>query len=104
MNENRIHVEDRDMFNEIVLYFIQDNAICTNMTFETMEEGTLYGGKDPVRFRLRREHAQSLLDRLWNMGFRPADTRYNSDSLNIMRSHLEDMRKIAFTFLEKPDA
>lgn len=51
--------------------------------------------------RLRPEAIQSLMDELWNQGVRPT-TNESAGQFAAQGRHLEDMRKIAFMFLEKP--
>lgn len=55
---------------------------------------------DPADFYLDHEAAQRLLDDLWNMGLRPSDIG-TVGHLKAVERHLEDMRKIAFSFLNR---
>ena len=44
---------------------------------------------------------QQMFDQLWTLGFRPSEkSKYELDAQS---KHLEDMRKIAFMFLEKQE-
>ena len=46
------------------------------------------------------KEAQSLMDNLWLCGLRPSEGTGSAGSLKATQNHLEDMRKIAFHFLE----
>lgn len=46
------------------------------------------------------EGAQQLMDDLWHAGLRPSQARAGNDVINAKDKHLEDMRMIAFKFLE----
>ena len=52
---------------------------------------------DPT-FILCEENAQLFIDELWNQGFRPS--KHDNDG-GAQEKHLQDMRKIAFQFLDK---
>jgi len=47
-------------------------------------------------FRLQREQAQELMDRLWKCGLRPTEGSGSAGSLSATEKHLNDMRAIAF--------
>jgi hypothetical protein len=51
-------------------------------------------------FELSMKDAQHLMDNLWFCGLRPSEGTGSAGSLKATQSHLEDMRKIAFHFLE----
>ena len=51
-------------------------------------------------FNLTQKEAQSLMDNLWLCGLRPSEGTGSAGSLKATQNHLEDMRKIAFHFLE----
>jgi len=50
-----------------------------------------------------RSAAQSLIDELWGCGFRPSDGTGSAGQLKATENHLEDMRRIAFKFVEVSD-
>ena len=52
-------------------------------------------------FRLSKDEAQSLMDDLRHNGLRPSEGTGSAGSLKATQNHLEDMRKIAFHYLEK---
>jgi hypothetical protein len=55
---------------------------------------------DSSIIHIRYEVAQRLMDDLWNCGLRPTEGTGSAGSLKATQTHLEDMRKIAFRFLE----
>jgi len=44
--------------------------------------------------------AQVLINELWRVGFRPTELGDSRSTSEAMKAHLEDMRRIAFKFLE----
>lgn len=58
----------------------------------------------PPMMQLHPESAQSLMDELWNAGFRPTQGKQSEGQVDAIGSHLKDMRAIAFAQLrlEKP--
>ena len=52
--------------------------------------------------RIEDENAQTLMDDLWQAGFRPTEGSGSAGSLRATEKHLEDMRKIAFRYIEPP--
>lgn len=50
---------------------------------------------DPT-FTLTREHAQELMDGLWQCGLRPSEGSGSAGALAATQKHLEDMRKLVF--------
>lgn len=49
--------------------------------------------------RLEMTEAQELMNELWRCGLRPSKAISSSGALEATKTHLEDMRKIAFEFL-----
>ncbi len=58
----------------------------------------------PPMIQMHPESAQSLIDELWNVGFRPTQGKQSEGQVDAIGSHLKDMRAIAFAQLriEKP--
>ena len=54
---------------------------------------------DPT-FSLPKRAAQALFDTMYEQGFRPTRREQEIGALQSTRAHLEDMRKIAFKFIE----
>ena len=50
--------------------------------------------------RIEIHTAQNLIDELWKCGLRPTEGTGSAGSLKATESHLADMRRIAFTFLD----
>lgn len=69
-------------------------ALATNIEFKMLDGGEYV----PPVLTLKLDEAQEFIDQLWEQGFRPSSLS-NSD-LSAQKKHLEDMRKIAFKFLE----
>jgi hypothetical protein len=77
----------------------QEEVVLRNGIFEPM--GDLYMQTYPrSSFTLERTAAQSLFDDLWKAGFRPTNEIGSEGQLAALQGHLEDMRKIAFQFLD----
>lgn len=51
--------------------------------------------------RIFEEDAQVLMDSLWDCGIRPTEGNGSAGAMRATEKHLEDMRKIAFKFIEK---
>lgn len=68
------------------------------MHFEKVE--SCQTPKDPT-FRLARSEAQTLLQTLWDCGYRPSDGEGTGGHVNALKYHLEDMRRLVFNREEK---
>lgn len=73
--------------------------VATSMTMQQILEGAMLGA--PV-VSLSPTDIQGLMDELWSAGIRPAVTGNASGEkeLAAVKLHLEDMRKIAMSYLE----
>lgn len=80
---------------EIYVYMLVDGKISAarEITFSALESPA--EEVEPV-LSIDDEGAQELLQSLWDAGYRPAN--YKDESA--LKNHLEDMRKIAFKFLD----
>jgi len=56
------------------------------------------GPLDPT-FRMTDKMFQAIFEALWEFGLRPKSRRFEQET-DLMKAHLEDMRRIAFKFLE----
>jgi len=74
----------------------QKRYVVRELEFDEHEHGTTIA---PL-FELPMKDAQHLMDSLWNCGLRPSEGTGSAGSLKATQTHLEDMRKIAFHFLE----
>ncbi len=54
--------------------------------------------KEPS-FYLSREQATILINELWTAGIRPTGIGDQGETVSALKAHLDDMRKIAFDFL-----
>ena len=77
-------------------------SIATNIEFEEVDR-TVAENRPPVMV-LRNEQAQALMDRLWECGLRPSEGTGSAGALAATQKHLEDMRKIAFKYVEDAQA
>ena len=50
-----------------------------------------------IAFELWPNEAQELFNRLWALGYRPADGTGNSGHIAALQNHLEDMRRLVFS-------
>ena len=69
-----------------------------NMTMQRTEPGMWL---DPPA-RLEFSAAQQLADALWNLGFRPTQSKISDGATEMQSAHLADMRTIAFSKLSIP--
>jgi hypothetical protein len=74
--------------------FPKSKGICTNLTFETIEEGAAY--PDSAAIPLDNTSTQSLMDMLWDCGFRPSEGSGSAGAMAATKKHLEDMRTLVF--------
>jgi hypothetical protein len=44
-------------------------------------------------FTLDKHEAQNLMDSLWGCGIRPTDMQYTSETIEVLKEHLVDLRK-----------
>ena len=47
-------------------------------------------------FKLTNDETQLLMDRLWDLGFRPSEGSGSAGAMAATQKHLEDMRKLVF--------
>lgn len=62
------------------------------------------GARHDPTFSLTKDQAQQFIDALWSAGLRPSEGSGSAGSLAATQRHLEDMRKIAFSFITNADA
>jgi len=63
--------------------------------------GNMMMGTSPTLATLLPEDAQSMMDNLWELGFRPTEGKGSAGSLAATERHLEDMRTLVFNLLKK---
>ena len=71
-------------------------AIAQPLTMKVVDEGEYY---NQPTFSMPHEGMQPFMDMLWNKGFRPSQEA-SLGAFTAQGKHLEDMRKIAFKFLD----
>src|SRR3990167_9530168 len=82
---------------EFIIFDRENRGVATQITFETYDEAVI----DRPTFSMSRDHAQTLMDDLWNCGLRPTEGSGSAGSLKATENHLSDMQSIAFQLLEK---
>jgi hypothetical protein len=90
-----------DIFFDGVKILIQnfDGTIRTfakDLKFEPVKEGCQINPTTTIS----RTDAQILMDDLWSCGLRPTEGTGSAGSLAATERHLQDMRKIAFKFID----
>ena len=65
--------------------------------FKTVEEGQAWSAPFMT---IGKEEAQSLIDELWHIGFRPERGQMSVGQIAATEKHLEDMRHIVFNQLK----
>jgi len=91
----------RNPARRAVEIYMYDYDAQVPLGIKPLETAVLTNGElvEPTFF-LSEEGAQGLLDELWREGFRPQNYE-GTGTIEATRKHLEDMRKIAFNFIEK---
>lgn len=65
---------------------------------ETQQDASAAVWREPTFF-LSKEQATALMNDLWHTGIRPSGIGDQGQTVSAVKAHLEDMRKIAFDFL-----
>ena len=76
------------------------DSVAAPVTMMRREPGAIV---EPM-LRLEIQAAQQLMDELWQCGLRPTEGTGSAGSLKATENHLADMKRIAFTLLERPNA
>lgn len=90
-------------WNAALEVLIQDrstHAVAVNVEMKTLTAEEAATWRPPV-MTLGFEAAQTLMDDLWQCGLRPSEGSGSAGALAATKSHLDDMRKIALTMLER---
>lgn len=85
-----IHMAERRPFG----LFVAQPVIFTEQPEDGIHEPFL---------QLQLRDAQRLMDELWVCGLRPSEGTGSAGSLKATENHLADMKRIAFTLLERPN-
>lgn len=75
------------------------DSVAAPVTMMRREPGAIV---EPM-LRLEIQAAQQLMDELWQCGLRPTEGTGSAGSLKATENHLADMKRIAFTLLERPN-
>lgn len=94
MNETQIRVQSEPWsFGVAVLIKCGEGIVKpADCVFTRQEQYTV---TEPT-LRLESNQAQTLMDDLWQAGYRPSEGTGSAGSLNATERHLEDMRKLVF--------
>lgn len=68
----------------------------TDVVMSKVEEGAMF---NPL-LKLTQDEATMLMTELWNAGVRPNNGEGNPGHVGALKAHLEDMRKIAFSYID----
>ncbi|HTI72907.1 MAG TPA: hypothetical protein VMF06_23240 [Candidatus Limnocylindria bacterium] len=101
---NKIYAQREGSWSEnIHLHVIRtgskERSIGLPVTFVPLDEG-MAAYHQPPTVTIDSTAAQSLMDGLWECGFRPAQGSGSAGSLAATQNHLADMRAIVFSKLE----
>jgi hypothetical protein len=101
MNEMRLNVFNNPMRArvEFYLYSRAFHGVTSIAEPVIMHEADVVVEHDPT-FVLSDEDCQLFVNELWNQGFRPTKFENPDAAIAMQTRHLEDMRKIAFMYLE----
>jgi hypothetical protein len=75
------------------------NMTIKDIVWEEVNEGAIYS---PTMI-LDETEAQALIDSLWDCGLRPTEGTGSAGALAAAQANLEDLRRVAFTLLDKND-
>jgi hypothetical protein len=75
------------------------DSVAAPVTMVRREPGSIV---EPM-LRLGIQSSQQLMDELWQCGLRPTEGTGSAGSLKATENHLADMKRIAFTLLERPN-
>ena len=76
--------------------------VAAPVVFNEVKEG--FCDVSPPAFFLRADQVQNLMDRLWEIGYRPSEGTGSAGALKQAEDHIASLKKIAFTLVEKPTA
>jgi hypothetical protein len=100
MNDLRIYVAKHNWGRDVE-FLVESSrgavrSIAGPMEFTELTDGQLVPAPTG---RMAPEAAQALMDQLWDIGFRPSRSEGTAGTLDAVKYHLEDMRKIALPLL-----
>ena len=97
MNNLKLYISRDLMFDGYQVFAKEGEDVVTQLIVskEPFESGTAYG---PCTI-LTDEHAQKLLQALWDAGLRPNNGESSLAHIEAMKYHLEDMRELVWKFI-----
>ncbi len=102
----RMRARDRDFLRGIEIALFETGrdgalvSVARTVTMESCESECLI----PAMCELTPDAAQLLMDDLWRCGLRPTEARLGNESVQAMKEHIGDLRRMAFDVLAKPSA
>lgn len=113
MTTYRLHVEREFVSQDVRLHILrkelgEPDTIAAKVEFASLTDGAF--NADAGRLlpfgESQRDFLQSIMDGAWEAGFRPSGYGDVKEATAAIRSHLEDMRALAFhaTGVGKPEA
>lgn len=96
MNDNRFKIIKSDYAQQFELWWIINGAEVKTLTLEDKPEGMMGSPCIEMPTRKAKPMFQSMIDGLWDAGFRPSNHRDFTNELEATKEHLEDMRKLTF--------
>jgi hypothetical protein len=84
---------------EIGVFSKDGKSYATNIQMATVSPGVA----NQSICRLSNDSAQMLFNDLWHCGFRPQNYSESIGELKATKFHLEDMRNLAFKFIDKSE-
>lgn len=85
---------------EVLIHDRSTHAVAVNIEMKTLTDEEAATWRPPV-MTLATESAQTLMDDLWRCGLRPSEGAGSAGALSATQKHLDDMRKIALTMIER---
>ena len=104
VKDTKVFVRRSDWGLDFALLFVARNPIdnkplCSKLIYEPYPEP--FGMSPNETVRLLPNEIQSLMNELWNAGVRPSEEIGYDSRIKATERHLEDMRRIAFKFLDR---
>lgn len=97
MKSNIFRAQILDYANTIQIAWFKhcDKTYCAERTIAKFREIDESGPVEPF-LELNRDGAQSLIDALYEVGFRPTHAKPQDATISSIKYHLEDMRRLVF--------
>lgn len=96
----RIFLQPNVCAQQVEFYIQYNGAWVQRFECVQIDEGTV----PPVAMSLGDNQAQDLMDKLWQVGFRPTEGSGSAGALAATERHLKDMQRLVFNALPLPAA